>query len=162
MSQTHIRFATQNDTATLTRLLQACAKSMSDQGMHHWLGVYNEQAVSENIKNKTVYVLESDEQVLGCIALGTEKASYYDDCWPDAPDADFYITQLAVSPTAQRKGYGKKLLLHCINQIGTASLQLDAVEHYPALLSFYQTFGFEIIATGIGLGDKRHLFRLSR
>lgn len=162
MSQPIIRLAKASDISAITALLQSCARSMSLQGMHHWLDVYDEQSVQHNLNNKTVYVLVSDQNILGCIALGTEKADYYQDCWPQAPQADFYITQLAVSPAAQGKGYGKQLMQHCIEAIGEASLQLDAVDHYPALLRFYQSLGFSIIATGIGLGDRRHLFSLNR
>lgn len=155
---THIRQATLRDVPTLTSLLQRCARAMSQQGMQHWLGVYDEASVTQNLKNKTVFVLESDDHLIGCIALGTEAADYYQDCWPDAPKADFYITQLAISPDKQGAGYGKQLVQHCLNQVGQQSLLLDAVDHYPALLAFYESLGFEIIATGIGLGDKRHLF----
>jgi ribosomal protein S18 acetylase RimI-like enzyme len=162
MSLNRIRLARSEDVAAITSLLQACAQSMSDQGMHHWLDVYDEESVAKNLYNKQVFVLESSNQILGCIALGTEKADYYKDCWPQAPEADFYITQLAVSPHAQGRGYGKKLMQYCIEQVGEATLQLDAVDHYPALLAFYQSLGFTIIETGIGLGDKRHLFSLSR
>jgi hypothetical protein len=50
---------------------------------------------------------------------------------------------------------------YCLGIVGDASLQLDTVDHYPALIRFYQSLGFEIIATGIGLGDKRHLLALN-
>lgn len=162
MTSPQIRPATISDVAAITTLLQSCARSMSDQGMHHWLGVYDEDSVRANLTDKQVFVLESDNAILGCIALGTEKAEYYSACWPQAPDADFYITQLAVSPVAQGKGYGRTLMQYCINQVGDATLQLDAVAHYPALLQFYQSLGFSMIETGVGLGDKRHLFKLSR
>ncbi len=162
MSLNCIRLARPEDVADITSLLQACAQSMSDRGMHHWLDVYDENSVAANLNKKQVFVLENNNRILGCIALGTEKADYYKDCWPQAPDADFYITQLAVSPHAQGRGYGRKLMQYCIEQVGEARLQLDAVDHYPALLAFYQSLGFTIIETGIGLGDKRHLFTLSR
>jgi len=158
MTAQQIRPATLQDTAALTQLLVSCAKAMSQQGMHHWLGVYDEQTVAQNLSHKQVYVLEVNHVIVGCIALGTEAAPYYQDCWADAPAADFYITQLAVSPTTQGQGYGKILMQYCINQVGKADLQLDAVDHYPDLLQFYQNLGFDIIASGIGLGDKRHLF----
>ncbi len=161
MSSARIRPAIESDVAAITSLLQSCAQSMSDQGMHHWLGVYDENAVVENLSTKQVYVFEDGNQLLGCIALGNKKAEYYSDCWPQAPDADFYITQLAVSPEARGKGYGRQLMQYCINQVDAVTLQLDAVAHYPALLQFYQSLGFTIIETGIGLGDKRHLFSLS-
>lgn len=162
MTSPRIRPATVSDVAAITTLLQSCARSMSDQGMHHWLGVYDEDSVKANLSDKQVFVLESDNAILGCIALGTEKAEYYSDCWPQAPEADFYITQLAVSPADQGKGYGRQLMQYCINRVGNAVIQLDAVDHYPALITFYQSLGFSIIETGIGLGDKRHLFSLSR
>ncbi len=162
MNQNHIRLATPEDTSALTALLISCADTMSQQGMPHWQGVYNEDAVSQNLLKKDVYVLEVNDHIVGCIALGTEAAPYYQDCWPDAPAADYYITQLAVSPHAQGKGYGKTLVQFCLDKIGDAQLQLDAVDHYPALLKFYRQLGFDIIATGIGLGDKRHLFLYQR
>lgn len=162
MTDTVIRPALSSDITAITELLINCAEAMSQQNMHHWLGVYDTASVAQNMQNKDVFVLEQDGELLGCIALGTEKADYYQDCWPDAPEAEYYITQLAVSPSAQGKGYGKKLMRFCINKAGNASLQLDAVAHYPALLDFYRSLGFEMIASGVGLGDKRHLFLLKR
>jgi ribosomal protein S18 acetylase RimI-like enzyme len=157
MTTAVIRQANMDDTAAMVALLQSCAQAMSDQGMHHWLGVYDDTAVITNLQQKTVYVLELNSQIQGCIALGTQKADYYQHCWPDAPAADYYITQLAVSPAAQGKGYGKKLMQFCMEKVHPATIQLDAVDHYPALIRFYKSLGFQIIATGIGLGDKRHL-----
>lgn len=161
MTTLPIRPAVDSDIEAITNLLQACAQSMSEQGMHHWLGVYDSSSVAANLNSKSVFVLESEGQILGCIALGQQKADYYNDCWPQAPEADFYITQLAVSPAAQGSGYGKKLMQHCLDIVGNARLQLDAVDHYPALIGFYQKLGFRIIASGIGLGDKRHLLALN-
>lgn len=161
VSTTKIRKASHHDVPSLVTLLQDCAADMSAQGMHHWLGVYDEASVAENLIAKTVYVLEHNGDIVACIALGTEPAGYYKDCWPDAPRADFYITQLAVRPNSQGSGFGKQLVKYCLTEVGHHSLQLDAVDHYPALLQFYRSLGFEIIATGIGLGDKRHLFRFN-
>lgn len=161
MNDPIIRPARAHDVKAMTELLQDCARAMSEQGMHHWLGVYDQESVAANLSSKSVFVLEAEDRLLGCIALGKQKAAYYQDCWPQAPTADFYITQLAVSPSAQGRGYGKKLMQHCLHIVGNASLQLDAVDHYPALIGFYQSLGFEIIATGIGLGDKRHLLALN-
>ncbi|KKM74935.1 hypothetical protein LCGC14_1395330 [marine sediment metagenome] len=153
-----IRLATEKDIPAITQLLLSCTEDMAKNGMTHWLGVYDADSVAKNMKQKSVYVAVENNSILGCVALGKHKADYYADCWPDAPEASFYLTQLAVSPTAQGQGLGKALVKFCIEKIGNKSLLLDAVDHYPALLIFYKKLGFEIIATGIGLGDKRHLF----
>jgi hypothetical protein len=50
---------------------------MHQQGMSHWLNVYDVESVSQNLREKEVYVAEANDEVIGCIALGTEQASYY-------------------------------------------------------------------------------------
>jgi|SRR5690554_860250 len=157
-SARQIQLASLQDVPALVELLNACARHMHQQGMSHWSGVYNKQSVSQNLLQKAVYTLKQDSQLIGCVALGLQQADYYADCWPDAPPADFYLTQLAVHPEHQQLGHGRLLLQHCLALTGGRTLQLDAVAHYPALLNFYQKSGFKQIAEGIGLGDHRFLF----
>ncbi|MCX4189396.1 GNAT family N-acetyltransferase [Methylophaga sp. OBS3] len=152
--------ATDKDIDDLHYLLNFCAKSMADQGMQHWLGVYSLQAVNDNLQHKSVYKLSFEEQLVACVALSQSPATYYKDCWPDAPRADYYLTMLAVVPNYQQHGFGKQLVQFCQSLVPHGkSLQLDAVAHYPALLNFYRKLGFEQINQGIGLGDKRYLFQ---
>lgn len=153
-----IQLACQQDVPELVSLLNACAIHMHQNGMSHWLEVYDHAAVAENIEQKSVFILRENTNLLGCVALGTQPAAYYAECWPEAPDADFYLTQLAVHPEYQQSGYGKLLLQHCLSLIGQRTLLLDAVAHYPELLNFYRKSGFRNIAQGIGLGDQRLLF----
>lgn len=153
-----ITSATQDDVPALVELLQGCATNMHEQGMSHWLGVYDKQSVQANLNSKQVFKLTTDGRLAGCIALSQKPSDYYQDCWPQAPSADFYITQLAVAPDFQGQGLGQKLMHFCLQQTNGYQVQLDAVAHYPALLRFYQQLEFEIIAEGVGLGDHRFLF----
>lgn len=150
------------DADALDILLNQCANAMAAQGMRHWLGVYDPQTVSVNLQQKTVYKACYQQQIIACVALFHQPAAYYQDCWPQAPEADYYLTQLAVLPKYQGYGLGKLLVQFCQRQIPSGqTLQLDAVAHYPALLDFYRKLGFKQIAEGIGLGDKRYLFAWS-
>lgn len=150
------------DIAALNLLLNQCAETMAEQGMQHWLGVYNEPAVAKNLQQKKVYTLCDNQQIVACVALSNEPADYYVDCWPEAPSADYYLTMLAVTPDCQQQGFGKLMVQFCQQQVPTGqTLQLDAVAHYPALLDFYRRLGFQQIHEGIGLGDKRCLFSWS-
>jgi GNAT superfamily N-acetyltransferase len=153
----HIRRATDADAAGITALLIACAEQLAQQGMTHWQGVYHQDIVVENIKNKQVYLCEQGEDIVACVAVSSTPESYYADCWPDAPQADYYITQMAVKPSLQGKGIGKALMSFIIETLDQNTLALDAVAHYPALLDFYQQFQFKVVRTGVGLGDKRYL-----
>ena len=158
MVNVQIQLACQIDIPDLVSLLNHCARDMHQQGMSHWLNVYDEQSVKQNLLQKTVYVLKQKSQLIGCVALGVQPASYYTDCWPQAPDADFYLTQLAIHQQHQQSGYGRFLLQYCLELTEGRTLQLDAVAHYPELLKFYRQSGFKQIAEGIGLGDRRYLF----
>ncbi len=154
--------ASHADIDALNTLLNQCASKMANQGMGHWLGVYDKQSVTTNVQEKTVYTLRDKGRIVACVALASAPAGYYDDCWPTAPKADCYLTMLAVLPDYQQQGLGKLMVQYCQLQIPTGkTLQLDAVAHYPALLDFYRQLGFQQIADGIGLGDKRYLFSWS-
>ena len=157
-----IDVASEHDSEALYTLLNQCAEAMAAEGMQHWLGVYSKQAIIDNLQQKDVYLLRRDTELLGCVALSENPADYYAECWPQAPAANFYLTQLAVAPHYQSQGLGKFLVQFCQQQIPSGkSLQLDAVAHYPALLAFYRQLGFQQIAEGVGLGDKRFLFTWS-
>ncbi|AFJ01380.1 acetyltransferase [Methylophaga frappieri] len=132
---------------------------MQSQGMSHWIGVYDLDSVTQQIKTKSVYKLVLSEQIKACVALSPIPAPYYADCWPDAPMADWYLTMLAVMPDEQQSGFGSILLNFAKQQLtGGETLQLDAVAHYPELLRFYRKHGFTQLTSGIGLGDRRYLF----
>lgn len=157
-----IDVADEQDGEALHILLNQCTDAMAAQGMQHWLGVYSKQAIIDNLQQKDVYLLRRDNALLGCVALSENPADYYADCWPQAPAANFYLTQLAVAPHYQSQGLGKFLVQFCQQQIPSGkTLQLDAVAHYPVLLAFYLQLGFQQIAEGVGLGDKRFLFTWS-
>ena len=157
-----IRPANISDTEALFQLLNQCAQALAEQGMRHWLGVYSLEAILNNLNIKKVLVLEQDHTIVGCIALSNVAADYYQRCWPQADKADIYISQFAIAPDKQKQGLGKQLINYCLRDLPAHhTVQLDAIAHYPALLDFYHRLGFRIIATGIGLGDKRHLFTLT-
>lgn len=150
------------DIIALNHLLNQCADSMAAQGMQHWMGVYDEPAVTKNLQQKSVYTLRDKHEIVACVALSKEPADYYANCWPTAPKADYYLTMLAVTPDCQQQGFGKLMVQFCQQHVPNGhSIQLDAVAHYPALLQFYRRLGFQQIHEGIGLGDKRYLFSWS-
>lgn len=156
-----IEKATLIDSPPLLSLLNTCTQAMHQQGMSHWLNVYDVDSVNANLQQKKVFKLIKEDMLIGCVALATQPADYYAACWPDAPPADWYLTQLAVLPAFQGEGWGQCLVQYCIEQVHPQKLQLDAVAHYPALLAFYKKLGFRQVAEGIGLGDRRFLFELS-
>lgn len=158
MVNTQIQLACWQDVPAIVALLNECAEHMHQHGMSHWLNLYDDEFVRQNLLQKSVYIIKQNSQIIGCVALGLTPADHYADCWPDVSAADFYLTQLAVHPDHQQAGYGRLLLQHCLGLIGDGTMQLDAVSHYQELLNFYRKSGFKQIAEGVGLGDHRYLF----
>ena len=152
MSDYSIRLARAGDAAYLPAIERAAAKLFADDPAADQVDfndVWTEDGHRKLIAKGHCLVAEIGETIVGFLAsqpFGRE----------------LHIWEMDVHPDAQGQGFGKQLMHYCIEQTGNATLQLDAVDHYPALLSFYHSLGFEIIETGIGLGDKRHLFCLSR
>ena len=76
IANTPIQLACEQDIPALVTLLTECANHMHQQGMSHWLNVYDEASVRQNLLQKTVYVIKQDCRVIGCVALGLKPADY--------------------------------------------------------------------------------------
>ena len=62
-----IRIGTNKDVNQILHITNACAKKMIDNGIYQWNDYYpNKLAFEKDIKRNELYVLEIDDQVIGC------------------------------------------------------------------------------------------------
>ena len=107
------------------------------------------------------YILEYDDQPVGCVAL--ERANQ-DVC---------YLERLAVLPECRHKGLGRALVRHAMKRtlaVGASRLEIAAIGEQDDLLFWYEQFGFminrrkqfdhlpfEVVFMGMNLaGDEQH------
>ncbi len=61
------------------------------------------------------------------------------------PADHWYLQNLAVNPSEQRKGYGGRLIQSMVSKIHAAGFSIYLETNNPANLSFYKRNGFEIL-----------------
>jgi N-acetylglutamate synthase-like GNAT family acetyltransferase len=135
-----IRQANKSDIDVLISILRSSHRDvakrlkLTKENCPKFLGFCAEQRVKSDFdKGVKYYILEQDNQPLGCIAL--EKASQ-DVC---------YLERLSVLPEHRKKGYGKMLVNHLFEQagkIGIRRVEIGMISKDRKLKSWYEKLGF--------------------
>jgi len=92
--------------------------------------------VATYLQNGKYFLLELDHQICGLMVLQERE-----------PDKSIEIMNLAITPTFQRKGFGKLLLKHAIQYakiVGYEELWIATGNSSIGQLRLYQKMGFEI------------------
>ena len=107
-----IRKATLMDIDSIIAITRACGQHMINKGIYQWNDYYPNRAAFENdVKRDELYVLEVNDQVVGCIAISTFKdEEYLDVDWLTKTDNSIYIHRVAVHPDYQGQGMAQKLM----------------------------------------------------
>jgi putative acetyltransferase len=94
-------------------------------------------------RNGQIFLAKIGEEVLGCVAMvntGTPDRGA-----PEQGVTEFELAKMAVSPTAQGKGIGKKLCLAAIDyarQLGAKKIWLESNRILTPALTMYASVGF--------------------
>ena len=93
-----IRIAKKSDLENIMRMYNSCVNGMIKNGIDQWDESYpNKQIISEDIKAKTYYVLEIQEQVIGGINIDkNQDPTYLDIHWRDNSNSFLVVHRLAV------------------------------------------------------------------
>ena len=147
------------DAAAAYEIIDAAARRMlHESGLMHWLYPFKNVTLIERLATSpsSVVLLAFDGTcdgvaaplatvTLSCVPLSTyvDPATWHD---RDAPAA--YIGNLAVSPTASRRGVGSAIMSAACDvarsQYNAQFMRLDAITENAALAGFYSKLGFEM------------------
>ncbi len=108
----NIRLAIISDLDDIKKIAEACAIDMANYSIFQWNEQYPSREVfKKDIESGSLYVLEINKKVVGCIVLTDFKDSVYKDVkWLTKDSKNLYIHRLAVNPAFQKKGNGRKLM----------------------------------------------------
>jgi ribosomal protein S18 acetylase RimI-like enzyme len=143
-----IRKGTANDINTILLITKACTKKMIDDGIYQWNVHYpNKLAFEIDVKRNELYVLEIENQVIGCIAITIiMDEEYIPVKWLTSNENNIYVHRLAVHPKFQGKGYAQKLMdfaeQHAIENNYT-SIRLDTFSKNKRNQLFYELRGYK-------------------
>ncbi|MFI2741574.1 GNAT family N-acetyltransferase [Zhouia sp. PK063] len=144
-----IRKATAADIDNILQLTKACASAMIAKNIYQWNEKYPSRAAFEtDVARNELFVLEIDENIVGCIVISTFMDEVYHPVKWLTPNTEnhFYIHRLGVHPDFQGNGYAQALM-HFAENMGVeankTSIRLDTFSKNPKNLKFYEARGFE-------------------
>jgi len=107
-----IQLAKKGEISKLLAITRACAKNMISQDIFQWNEQYPSKTAFENdVLRKELYVLTSEEKIIGCIVLTPKMdKEYLPIKWLTPNVNNLYIHRLAIHPDFQGKGFAQKLM----------------------------------------------------
>lgn len=142
-----IRKATSSDIDSILLLTKACAKDMISKGIYQWNEHYpNAEAFENDIHRNELYVLTSENNILGSIVISTLMNDEYNAIqWLTPSDKNIYIHRLAVHPDFQGRGFAQQLMDFAEKfalEHDNISIRLDTFSQNNRNHKFYELRGY--------------------
>mgnify|MGYP000023410311 FL=1 len=143
-----IRKASLDDLQRIIEITQACANLMISKNIFQWNEFYPRiQTFEEDVNNQTLYVIENNLKVIGCLVISDYMDEFYKKAkWLTTSDKNIYLHRLAVHPDYQGKGFAKKLMNYAFDfalENKFKSIRLDTFSGNPQNNIFYQKLKFK-------------------
>lgn len=96
----------------IMNLLSDSIKKMNLEGSFQWDSNYpNKLIITNDIKNKDLFILEDNNKILGIIVLNSNQAEEYKNlCWKYNNKKTLVIHRMAINPKNQGNGFSKMLM----------------------------------------------------
>jgi len=135
--------ATENELDEIMGLIRDCIRDMESRGIHQWGDFYpTREIIDEDIKNGSMHLAKENDEVLGIITINQEQPPEWTSVsWSNKADRIVTVHRLAVKPSRQKQGIGRKLLDHAENYAirnGYTAIRLDAYSGNLRALRLYE------------------------
>jgi len=143
----NIRQAIITDLDIVKKIAEACAIDMANYSIFQWNEEYpSKEVFQDDIEVGALYVLEINNKIVGCIMLSDVKDDVYKDVkWLTKDSKNLYIHRLAVDPSYQKKGNGRRLMDFAESfaiENNFASIRLDTFSLNHRNNKFYKSRGY--------------------
>ena len=141
-----IHMAIEPDARAIAALLTAAADDLTSRsGQGHWSIAVSESAALRSIRSSKVLLARDGESIVGTLRLATKKPWAIDVSYFTTVKRAIYLLDMAVAPSWQRKGIGRRLLEEA-REVARAwpgdSIRLDAYDAAAGAGEFYVRCGF--------------------
>jgi GNAT superfamily N-acetyltransferase len=134
------------DASALAALHSAVAEDLTRRyGRGPWSSLTTEQGVLFAMRHSRVVVARKGKNIVGTLHLPTKKPWAIDVSYFTPVKKALYLTGMAVTPTLQRQGIGRKLLEEAAKQARAwpaDAIRLDAFDANAGAGTFYAKCGF--------------------
>lgn len=138
-----IRKGTNKDIDSILQITKACARDMIEKNIYQWNELYpNKLAFKTDVLRGELYVLESENTIIGCMVISTfMDEEYVPIKWLTPNNNNIYIHRLAIHPKHQGNGNAQKLMAFAELYAKTnnfTSLRLDTFSQNKRNQKFYE------------------------
>ena len=143
-----IRKGLSTDIDRILRITKACSKYMISKGIYQWNEHYpNKLAFESDVKRNELYVIEINNNVVGCIAISTLMDNEYIPVkWLTPNKNNIYIHRLAIHPEYQGNGFAQQLMDFAeqhSKENNYSSIRLDTFSKNKRNHLFYELRGYK-------------------
>jgi ribosomal protein S18 acetylase RimI-like enzyme len=151
-----LTLATVDQASLIATLRNAVAEQLTARhGVGHWSSISTEHGIRTAMKRSTIYLCCDQGGAIATLQLATKKPWAIDRRYFTAVARPLYLLGLAVAPSRQGCGVGRRCLDEAVI-LGRAwpadSLCLDAYDAAAGAAGFYRKCGF----AEVGRADYRH------
>ena len=142
-----IRRAKIEELDQIMNMYKSCVSGMIEANIDQWDNTYpNHLIISEDIKNKSYYILLIDNKIIGGINIDKiQDKTYLDIEWEDKDNKFLVVHRLAVCKEFWKEGIGKKLMFFAeslVKEKKLNSIRLDTYNSNPIAINFYLKLGY--------------------
>lgn len=142
----NLRLATEKDLPEINRLFYAITKKLDRDGIRIWDEIYPACAFPDDIKRKSLFVLEEDEKLISAFALCSPLEDEGSIVWENPSAKGIYLFRFGVSPDCLNKGIGTYMLKEAerfAEERRGEYLRLLVVDYNIPAIKFYEKNGYK-------------------
>jgi ribosomal protein S18 acetylase RimI-like enzyme len=145
---TEFRKAGLQDLEMVWKIFTDAILHMSEQNIPQWDEIYpNKDIILDDIKKQQMYLLIENGVLVSAVVLNEYQDEEYAALpWRYTDEKTAVIHRLCVSPSQQKRGWGKKTVLLAEGELIKKSyscVRLDAFSLNPFALRLYESIGYE-------------------
>lgn len=158
-----IRKAIPMDIEAILKITKACAAMMIANDIHQWNAHYPNRVAFENdIARNELYVIEIDDNIIGCVVISTfMDEEYIPIKWLTPNQNNIYIHRLAVHPEYQGQGIAQQLMQFAETYSKANaynSIRLDTFSQNQRNQNFYERRGYKKLGSIFFPNQSEHPF----
>ena len=128
-------------------LLQHCIEDFNKNSVYQWNTSYPDYfRLLREVEKGTLYIIKNKGVCIGTISFDELQESAFDEIeWENKTDKFIVIHRIAVFPTWQKKGVGRKLIEFAeknAKESGYKSIRLDVASSSEHLIKLYESIGY--------------------
>ena len=139
--------ATSNNILEVMYLLQHCIEDFNKNSVYQWNMSYPDpfKLLSE-VEKGSLYIIKTKGVCIGTITIDEQQESVFDKVdWKNKTDKFLVLHRIAVFPSWQKKGIGRKLIEFAENfakENNYKSIRLDVASSSEHLIKLYESIGY--------------------